>query len=476
MRALLTPPFMHGAGHWVRSAVLLGGGTVHLPSTRAARPGRRLAHRRARALEFMLIVGDAFARPLLDELDRARYDLSSLNVVLSGGAALSVGLKRELLAAPADGHDRRRARLVGGRRPAQPRVDRRRRGDGRLPGPPRQPRPRRPTSTGCSSRATTSSGGWPRAAGWPSATSATPAKTARTYPIVDGVRYAVPGDRARLRADGSIELHGRDAVTINSGGEKIFAEEVEAAVKAHPGVADCVVAGRPSDRWGHEVVAIVQLRRRRRASTRRRCSPRSAGHIARYKLPKARRRSSTRSSARRRASPTTAGPARSPASPLARRIPVRAGRVAVPSAAWAAARASVRRRCWPCRVLGSCCGDDGPARRRRRRPGNPVATFQVVDETFKIELATPELVDHARAAARRRGDRGDPARHGRPRRSGRQRAVVVAHRSGDARVRRHDDRGLRRAAVVRRGRHGDQRPVLPVVGQGHRRRRLRPIP
>jgi fatty-acyl-CoA synthase len=112
------------------------------------------------------------------------------------------------------------------------------------------------------------------------------AKTARTYPVVGGVRYAVPGDRARLRADGVIELHGRDSVTINSGGEKIFAEEVEAAVKAHPAVYDCVVAGRPSDRWGNEVVAVVRVREGYevdeaglRAEAER--------HIARYKLPKA---------------------------------------------------------------------------------------------------------------------------------------------------------------------------------------------
>jgi 3-oxocholest-4-en-26-oate---CoA ligase len=112
------------------------------------------------------------------------------------------------------------------------------------------------------------------------------AKTARAYPVVDGIRYAVPGDRARLRADGVVELHGRDSVTINSGGEKIFAEEVEAAIKAHADVYDCVVAGRPSDRWGFEVVAVVRLRAG--------CEPDEAGllseaerHIARYKLPKA---------------------------------------------------------------------------------------------------------------------------------------------------------------------------------------------
>jgi fatty-acyl-CoA synthase len=112
------------------------------------------------------------------------------------------------------------------------------------------------------------------------------AKTARTYPVVDGVRYAVPGDRARLRADGIIELHGRDSVTINSGGEKIFAEEVEAAIKAHPSVYDCVVAGRPSERWGNEVVAIVRVRAGH-APDEVALLHEAERHIARYKLPKA---------------------------------------------------------------------------------------------------------------------------------------------------------------------------------------------
>jgi fatty-acyl-CoA synthase len=104
--------------------------------------------------------------------------------------------------------------------------------------------------------------------------------------VIDGVRYAVPGDRARLRKDGMIELHGRDSVTINSGGEKIFAEEVEAAVKAHPSVYDCVVAGRPSERWGNEVVAVVQLRNGHQPDEEALLHE-AERHIARYKLPKA---------------------------------------------------------------------------------------------------------------------------------------------------------------------------------------------
>ena len=111
------------------------------------------------------------------------------------------------------------------------------------------------------------------------------AKTNKTFVTVNGARYSIPGDRARLLADGSIELHGRDSVTINSGGEKIFAEEVEHAIKHHPGVYDAVVAGRPSDRWGQEVVAIVRIREGHVVSVNdllHEC----AQHLARYKHPK----------------------------------------------------------------------------------------------------------------------------------------------------------------------------------------------
>ena len=110
-------------------------------------------------------------------------------------------------------------------------------------------------------------------------------KTKRTYPVVDGVRYVVPGDRARLRDDNMIEVHGRDSVTITSGGEKIFAEEVEAAVKAHPSVYDCVVAGRPSERWGNEVVAVVRLVDGAAPDDESLLNE-AAKHVARYKLPK----------------------------------------------------------------------------------------------------------------------------------------------------------------------------------------------
>ena len=104
--------------------------------------------------------------------------------------------------------------------------------------------------------------------------------------MIAGQRMSVPGDRARHREDGSIELLGRDSVTINSGGEKIFAEEVEAAVVAHPDVVDVVVTSRPSERWGQEVVAVVQFRPGA-APDEDDLAAEAARHIARYKLPKA---------------------------------------------------------------------------------------------------------------------------------------------------------------------------------------------
>jgi fatty-acyl-CoA synthase len=106
---------------------------------------------------------------------------------------------------------------------------------------------------------------------------------------LDGVLFVLFGVRVQLRADVIIVLRGLDAVTINTGGEKVFAEEVEAALKAHTGVYDCLVAARPSERWGEEIVAVVRLRPGWPATraTEESLSGVAAERIARYKLPKA---------------------------------------------------------------------------------------------------------------------------------------------------------------------------------------------
>ena len=289
LKALLAPPFMHGAGHWMSFRTWLGGGTVFVQS----QPDRLdpvdiWTTVEREQVNFLLIVGDAFARPLLDELERPSdgrsYDLSCLTVVLSGGAPLSAHLKDEFL------RHLPTLMIVDGLGSSE--------------------------AGGQVSHVSTSGGattgtfeitpgnvvlsadldrvlepGDPEV-GWLAKTGRLALgylgdadKTARTYPVVDGVRYAVPGDRARLLDDGIVELHGRDSVTINSGGEKIFAEEVEAAIKSHPGVYDCIVAGRPSERWGNEVVAIVRIRDGHHLDDAA-IREAAAVHIARYKLPK----------------------------------------------------------------------------------------------------------------------------------------------------------------------------------------------
>jgi 3-oxocholest-4-en-26-oate---CoA ligase len=286
LKALIAPPFMHGAGHWVSFRTWNLGGCVFVQDvTDRLVPGDIWGLVERERLAFLLIVGDAFGRPLLDELDRNRYDLSSLTVVLSGGAPLSSGLKERFL-----------ARLPGlmivdglGSSEAGGQLSQVSAGGGATTGT-------FPISPGNHVLSAALDGeltpGDPEV-GWLAKSGrlalgylGDAAKTQSTYPVVDGVRYAVPGDRACLRADGTIELRGRDSVTINSGGEKIFAEEVEAALKHHDDVYDCLVAGRPSERWGNEVVAVVRLRDGVTADEPALLAE-AERHIARYKLPKA---------------------------------------------------------------------------------------------------------------------------------------------------------------------------------------------
>jgi fatty-acyl-CoA synthase len=287
MRAVVGPPFMHGAAQWGSFIVLGMGSAVIVPDEpRRFEPHDFLSTiERERAMT-CTIVGDAFARPLLDQLARRSYDLSSLLVVGSGGAPLSTAHKAELLeriphvtvidsigssetGAQASNPSNRATGVSTGR--FRPLV-----GAGVV-------------SADLTRVLAPDEGelGWFAQRGRvPLGYLGDEAKTARTFPVIGGVRWSVPGDRARYRDDGTIEVLGRDSVTINSGGEKIFAEEVEHALKLHPAVYDCVVAGRPSERWGQEVVAIVSLREGA-AATPAELSAEAARHLARYKLPKA---------------------------------------------------------------------------------------------------------------------------------------------------------------------------------------------
>jgi len=283
--SMTVAPLMHGAAQWAAFISLCGGRPfVMPPTTTRFDPAEALALAGRERVMSMSMVGDAFGRPLVDELSSGDYDLSGLFVLVTGGAALTAPLKQRLVELlpqltilDAGGSSESGAQMV--------QASSRALGvSGRF-----APNPGAVVVSKDMTRILSPGDdeiGWLAQQGLiPLGYLGDPEKTARTFPVIEGIRHSVPGDRARWDADGQIELLGRDSVTINSGGEKIFAEEVEAAIAGHPAVYDVVVTGRPSTRWGNEVVAIVQLTDGERVDAESIIAE-AARHIARYKLPK----------------------------------------------------------------------------------------------------------------------------------------------------------------------------------------------
>jgi fatty-acyl-CoA synthase len=286
IRALPAPPFMHGAAHWVAFNMWAQGGTIVVQSeVKRLDPHDIWSTVERERVTALTIVGDAFGRPLLDQLARRDYDLSSLRLLTSGGAILTAALKQEFLnrlpgirlldalGSSESGSQASQSLRAGGRTTT---------GDFEMA----------PDNTvlreDLSGPVKPGSGevGWlARSGRVPLGYLGDPEKTARTFPVIDGTRYAVPGDRARLEADGRLALLGRDSVTINTGGEKVFAEEVEHALKHHPAVYDAVVVGTPHERWGQQVTALVRLREGESPSESALLAVARA-HLASYKLPR----------------------------------------------------------------------------------------------------------------------------------------------------------------------------------------------
>ncbi len=287
IRALPAPPFMHGAAHWVAFIMWHIGGTVVVNSkVDHLDPDDIWSTVEREKANSLLIVGDAFARPLIDQLDKKKYDLSSLFLLSSGGAILTAGLKAEILARLP------KVRLLDalGSSETGSQASQASTSEGK---PTSGSFELAPGSLVLNDALTAKLEPGSDETGWLAREARVPLgyykdaeKTRRTFPTIDGVRYSVPGDRARVAADGKLILLGRDSVTINSGGEKIFAEEVEQALKHHPDVYDSVVVGTPSERWGSQVTAIVQLRSGRKP-TEASMKDVAREHIAAYKLPKA---------------------------------------------------------------------------------------------------------------------------------------------------------------------------------------------
>ncbi len=283
---LMIPPFMHGAAQWSTFHTITLGGKIVIPdNVQRFDPADALAVAVRERVVSIPVVGDAVARPLLDEITAGNYDLSGLAAINNGSAPLTPGVRDRLLeelphilvmdaAGASETGLQMSSMSVKGMESD--------------------------TATFTPVDATTvvdelftrtlepgEGGGWLAQRGRvPLGYLGDPDKSARTFPVIDGVRYSIPGDRADILEDGRITLLGRDSVTINSGGEKIYVEEVERAVAAHPAVQDVVVVGRPSERWGSEVVAVVQVKDGA-SVTDEELMAETETHVARYKMPKA---------------------------------------------------------------------------------------------------------------------------------------------------------------------------------------------
>ena len=285
-KVLILPPLIHGAAQWSVMTAITTGQTLVFPAVVDHLDAEDVVRTIEREkVMTVTVVGDAMARPLVAAIEKGIADVSSLAVVANGGALLTPYVKERLIEVLPN------AMVVDGVGSSET--------GGQMS---------HLSVAGAVSTGTFNAGpdtfvaaedlgsilapghegmGWLAQRGYvPLGYKGDAAKTASTFPVIDGVRYAVPGDRARHRADGVIELLGRDSVTINSGGEKIFVEEVETAIASHPAVADVVVTGRPSDRWGQEVVAVVALADDACVDAGE-LTVHAGKSLARYKLPKA---------------------------------------------------------------------------------------------------------------------------------------------------------------------------------------------
>ena len=263
-RLLASAPLMHGTSGINSLHVLTMGGMVATLVGRSFDPEevwRLVAQHR---LTMLVIVGDAFARPLLESLDAAEaagepHDLSSVYQLFSSGVMWSVESKRAFLehksmtlidslgASESIGQGMQTIRSDGSEKMSTGKF---------VLGPTTA------VIADDGSFVEPGSGVIGRLANRganPIGYYKDEVRTAETFPLIDGVRWSIPGDYATVEADGTVTLLGRGSVCINSGGEKVFPEEVEEALKSHEAVLDCNAVGLTDPRWGQTVNAVVSI-------------------------------------------------------------------------------------------------------------------------------------------------------------------------------------------------------------------------
>ena len=264
IRQLCAAPLMHGTSSLTALSTHTHGGLVSTLSSRTFDPRELWEMVEKCKITMLTIVGDAFARPMIDELESSiandtAWDISSLRLVMSSGVMFSAPLKERLL----DLHSCTILDALGSSEGT---------------GMGKQVTSRRKKDTGTArfflgehTRVLTENGeeiepgsnmtgklalGYPLPVGYYK----DPEKTEATFPTINGRRWSIPGDWASVERDGSITLLGRGSECINTGGEKVFPEEVEEALKINPLVVDCNVVGIPDERWGQAVTAVVEIK------------------------------------------------------------------------------------------------------------------------------------------------------------------------------------------------------------------------
>ncbi len=286
MAALPAAPLMHGAAQWAALIYLFSGGKVVLTPGKTFDPEKIWELVEQEKVQSMAIVGDAMARPLAEALAKSdrTYDTSSLIVIGSGGATYSESVKDQLRAqlpnillmdtfGGSEGGNQGRGVDANDPNASGPRFQ----ADETTAVLDEDLRPL-PPGTG-------TVGMLARKGRIPLGYYKDPDKTAKTFIEAHGQRWVVAGDMAVLEADGTVTLLGRGSNCINSGGEKIFPEEVEAALRSHPAVFDAIVVGVPNERWGERVAAVVHAREGQ-TPTLEELDAHVREHIAGYKVPR----------------------------------------------------------------------------------------------------------------------------------------------------------------------------------------------
>jgi acyl-CoA synthetase (AMP-forming)/AMP-acid ligase II len=285
LRSLTLSPLMHGGGQFAVILTLLGGGVASIPVSRNFSPSEILQIIQSQRIVMLNIIGDAMAKPLAETQIRENHDVSSLAIIASGGAILTAA-SRELLK-EAFGTKVYLTGGIGGSEIGAAAIESHE--GARTTGPRFSPTAMMAVlddnldiiPAGSQREGLMAMRGF-----IPIGYYKDPVKTDEVFKVDrSGQRWVMAGDRARVEDDGSFTLLGRDSLCINSGGEKIYVEEVERAIALHPFVRFCAVVGVPDEKWQQRVVALVELEAEKSISLLE-LQEHCRKHIAGYKLPR----------------------------------------------------------------------------------------------------------------------------------------------------------------------------------------------